>query len=824
MRALPLSVYQHPPRPRFASAPVMVAIHMLLAGWSGSIAFTPAPVAAQGVPRDAAPDSAVVLKPSGELQETLPLDARDRVPTFVSGERVTGQTDGVVTIEGGAELRRHDTVIRADRLEFDQRTSEASATGNVLINRYGNRFEGPSLQLNVETNQGRFEQPAFSLLESEGHGDASRVDLLGDDKLTAYDARYSTCPRTPGAKWMPDWLIRASRIDLDNAAQQGTAVGGVLEFKGVPILGAPYLSFPLSDARKSGVLPPTINLDNVSGLEITLPYYLNLAPNLDATLYPTLMSKRGVDLGGELRYLQPNWDGQLRAAYMPSDQLRADNRWGYSAQHNHSFAGAPGLRWLGMDGTLDARLNLNRVSDDNYWRDFPRTSTSLTTRLLASEGVLSWGQGPWSFSAGAYRWQTLQDVDAPITPPYDRLPSLAARYVLNDFSIAGVRDWDASVLAEYTRFRADASLTGQPNGSRAVAVAEISRRWERPGGYVKPRFQLHTTQYRFDTPLVNGALSASRILPTFSVDSGLVFEREASYFGRGFTQTLEPRAFFTHTPFRDQSRLPNYDSAANDFNFASIYTENAFGGQDRISDTRALTLGATSRLLDPRTGAEVVRLGLAQRIRLSDQEVVLPNAAGLPGGDPVRERLSDVLLGARVQWDPRWQVDANVQFNPKDRESVRTTLGARYTPSNFRVLSAAYRLQRGVSEQVDVGWQWPLGDLMGTPAPRTGVPGRGLGAGQWYSVGRINYSVPDSKVVDLVAGFEYDAGCWIGRVVLERLAVGTASANQRVLFQLEFSGFSRIGSNPLQSLKDNVPRYQYLREQINPPSRFQQYD
>jgi LPS-assembly protein len=165
-----------------------------------------------------------------------------------------------------------------------------------------------------------------------------------------------------------------------------------------------------------------------------------------------------------------------------------------------------------------------------------------------------------------------------------------------------------------------------------------------------------------------------------------------------------------------------------------------------------------------------------------------------------------------------------VQFNPKDRESVRTTLGARYTPTDFRVLSAAYRLQRGVSEQVDVGWQWPLGDLFGTPAPRAAVPGRGLGAGQWYSVGRVNYSMPDRKIVDLVAGFEYDAGCWIGRIVLERLAVGTASANQRVLFQLEFSGFSRIGSNPLQSLKDNVPRYQYLREQINPPSRFQQYD
>jgi LPS-assembly protein len=305
----------------------------------------------------------------------------------------------------------------------------------------------------------------------------------------------------------------------------------------------------------------------------------------------------------------------------------------------------------------------------------------------------------------------------------------------------------------------------------------------------------------------------------------MVFERTASYFGRSFTQTLEPRAFFTWTPTRDQSLLPNYDSAANDFNFASIFSENVFGGHDRISDTRALTLGASSRLLDPATGAEAVRLGLAQRYLLQDQTVVLPNAAGLAGGDPVTERFSDVLMAARVNWSPRWSTDATVQFRPSNQRSVRTTVSARYTPSDYRVLSAAYRLQRGTSEQVDLGWQWPLSDLWSKP-PVGKTPGRALGPGQWYSVGRINYSMPDSKIVDLVAGFEYDAGCWIARVVLERLQTGARSKNQQLMFQLEFTGFTRlgVGSNPLKTLKDNVPRYQYLREDINPPSRFQYHD
>ena len=767
------------------------------------------------------------LKASTKLQETLPESVGRDVPNFISGERLSGKTDGMVTIEGGAELRRHDLVIKADRLEYDQQSNEAKASGNVLINRAGNRFEGPELQLNVQSSRGYFVQPRFSLLESEGQGEASRVDFLDENRLQAHSVRYSSCPRPVEGAWKPDWELRADRIELDNAKAVGVAHGGVLAFQGMPLLGLPYLSFPLSDQRKSGMLPPTINLDNVSGLELTLPYYLNLAPTFDATLYPTLMSKRGVDLGGELRYLQPTFGGQLRAAYMPNDQLRSTDRWGYSLQHGHNVSTDGLLASMGLHSSLGLRLNLNRVSDDNYWRDFARSSTSLTSRLLANEAVVNWNQGPWDFSAGAYRWQTLQDTSAPIVPPYDRLPTVALRFAKEHQTWGGLRDWSWSLLTEHTRFQSVPALTRQANGTRGLVVARLGHRWDAPGWFIAPNLQLHHASYRFDAPLVDGSRSTSRSLPTFSLDSGLVFEREAAVFGRAFVQTLEPRAFFTWTPTRDQSSLPNYDSAANDFNFATVYTENTFGGHDRIADLRALTVGVTSRLLDPGSGAEVVRLGLAQRLLLRDQTVILPGqscaSSGAAGCSPVINRLSDVLLGARVQWSPRWSTDANIQYSTDERESVRTTISGRYTPGDYRVLSAAYRLQRGTSEQLDIGWQWPLSDLWSRTPPGRQT-GRALGPQQWYGVGRVNYSMPDRKIVDLVAGFEYDAGCWIGRVVFERLTTGLTTATQRVLLQVEFSGFSRIGSNPLQTLKTNVPRYQYLREDINPPNRFQQYD
>ncbi|GAC1599739.1 MAG: LPS-assembly protein LptD [Ramlibacter sp.] len=786
--------------PRFALSPVALVACVLLHS----------PAHAQAVSAPAAPDvGSPVLKPSTMLREDLPAAVRPSLPTFLSGERASGRTDLDTLIEGDAELRRGDMVIRSDRLEYYQPDDLAKARGNVRINRAGNTFEGPLLEMKVDAFEGFFLAPRYHFLKNDAYGEAERVDFLDDKRAVIRNATYTTCQRRPGPSWLPDWIIRAASIRIDNEEETGVATGAVLSFMQVPILPVPQLSFPLSDKRKSGLLPPTFGLDSLNGIEYTLPYYWNIAPNRDATFYPSLMSKRGIDLGGEFRYLERTYEGKLRANYMPTDILRDRGRWGYSFVQTGSFTtGFAGLGGIGLN------LNLNRVSDDNYWRDFSRSGGSLTQRLLASDGALTWNRGNFSLYARALKWQTLQDVSSPIVPPYDRLPQVVGRYTRSNLA-GGV---DASVEVDSTQFHSDRTLTGQPNAKRTYVRTQISRPWQSPGWFFTPRLQLHATNYQFDQPLAaNGLTNANRAVPTLSLDSGLVFERDASFFGRAFRQTLEPRAFYVHTPFRDQSFLPNYDSAATDFNFATIYTENAFGGNDRISDNNLLTLGATTRLIDPDTGAEAARFGVAQRLRFKDQLVTLPGVA------PVSERLSDLLFGASINWAPQWSTDATVQYNPKTERSVRSTIGARYNPGNYRVVSAAYRLQRGSSEQLDIGWQWPINDLWGDKGHKL-APGMGEGEGRWYSVGRLNYSVPDRKLVDAVVGLEYDAGCWLGRVVVERLQSSTSSANKRILFQLEFVGFTRLGSNALQSLKDNIPRYQYLREQVTAPSRFSNYD
>jgi LPS-assembly protein len=774
----------------------------------------------QGVP--AAPVQGLVLRSSPMLEEAISQRQEQEGAIYLQGQRLRVRPDLDLVVEGEASIRKPGVSIQAGRLSFDQSQDVVEATGQVRMNRPGSVLTGPKLTLQIDSFQGTLTQPTFELYKSGAYGQAAQIDFVDDQRAIVREASYTTCRRTPGPEWLPAWVLKATRLNLDEEESTVRAEGVQLRFQDVPVLGIPAVTFPMTSERKSGLLPPVVGITTNNGVELAQPYYFDIAPNRDATVTTHLMSKRGVAVDTEFRYLERDYSGQARLNLMPTDSLRDQARWGWSSQHN-------GTLDTGLDsvGRVGLGLNLNRVSDDDYWRDFPRSGLALTQRLLPSTGVLSWGRGNLSMTAQVQRWQTLQDITAPITPPYDRAPQIGLRY--GQWQADGL-DW--SVQADTTRFEASydripmASTALRPvprNGERSFVLAQVSRPWIRPWGFVTPKLQLHATRYQLDQPLDSGERSANRVLPTFSLDSGLVYERETQWFGRGVTQTLEPRAFYARTPFRDQSLLPVYDSGATDFNLSTIYSENAYVGHDRLVDNDALTLGVTSRFFDADNGAEMLRVGMAQRIRFSDQKVVLPDQTAAQAG------LSDLLLGAGVRWDDRWALDATVQVNSQTDRVSRSTLQGRYSPSPYRVLNAAYRLNQGVSEQVDLGWQWPLSDLLGrrdaaTETAWTRTPGQGLGPDRWYSVGRLNFSLTEGRMVDSLLGLEYDGGCWIGRIAFERIQSTVSTATSRLLFQLEFIGLARVGASPLNALRTNIPRYQNLRDSTVEPSRFQHYE
>ena len=756
-------------------------------------AASTAPAAAAG---EETVDAPLRLVPSLELAPPPRGDAARWRSTVLRADRLQARPDLDVVAEGRVEFRRAGTVIRADRISYDSAEDRANAKGNVRVSRDGNHYWGPELQLQVQRFEGFFLEPQFTLGRTGAGGSAQRFEFVDASRSVAVNATYTSCPRDGSGD--PDWLLKADRVRLDLEANEGVAEGAVLRFLGVPILGFPVLTFPLTDERKSGWLPPTINLDSKSGLELAVPYYWNIAPNRDATITPAALTRRGAALGAEFRYLEPGDQGRIELDGLPNDRVAQRDRWLADFAHTGSRAA------MNLNYAVDAI----RVSDDDYWKDFSRQIRSFTTRLLpatASVEQTSARQGlDWRWYLGTQRWQVLASGDptTEIISPYDRSAQLGAR--VDGGLPLGLRIDAESEVNRFALAEGQPSFL-RPNGWRWHGLASLTRPWETPATWVRPKVMLNVASYDVDEPMVDGRTRATRTIPTFSIDSGAVFERDSTWFGKAQRQTLEPRLFYANTPFREQLTLPNFDSAPIDFNTVSVYTENAFSGIDRVSDGHQITGGVTSRWLDANTGAETLRLGLAQRYLFRDLRVT-------PDGVPLTQRLSDLLLDGSTSLVPSWQFDVSLQYSAELSRPVRSIVGVRYLPEPFHALSATYRYARGSSEQVELGWQWPVYRGNSEGAPRPGKCG-----GTLYAVGRVNYSVRDSSFTDSIAGFEYDAGCWIARFVAERLSVGRTEATTRLLIQLELVGLSRIGSNPLQVLKDNIPGYRLLREERKGP-------
>ena len=743
------------------------------------------------------------LEPSTRLQPPPRADAAQQLPIVLQADVIRGQPGLQTAAEGNVEFRRGRLVIRANQLAYDAPLDLATARGDVRVVRDSARYTGTELALKVQRFEGYFLLPEFEFPRLGAGGSADRLDFLDEMRSRATNAQYTSCPRDGPDE--PAWVLKARSVSLDMESNEGIAEGAVLRFLGLPILALPRLSFPLGDQRRSGWLPPSVNFDNRGGLELGVPYYWDIAPNRDATVAPRLITRRGVALDAEFRYLEPAYQGSVGLEWLPHDRVAGRGREALQWAHEGRFGNA-----------THYSADLVRVSDDEWWKDFRSAGGSLTTRLLplrlGVEHSFSLGPAQGLVQGLAYaralRWQVLQAADAPIASPYQRSPQVGLRL---GGPLGALRYTLETEYNHFTLPSGELERAGRLSGQRLHLLGALSLPFRPPGWWVVPRMSVNAASYD-NRSLQPGPLrSNSRVIPSFSVDAGLELERTTQAFGRQLQQTLEPRLLYVNTPYRAQSQFPVYDAAAKDFNFVSIFTDNAFSGVDRVSDAHQVTAGFTTRLVDTVSGAEALRLGLVQRYLLRRQ-LVTAQPDGTPDGAPLEQRLSDLLLLGSTSVVTHWTLDAALQYSPDNSRAVRSIIGARYSPGPFRTVGATYRLARGVSEQLEFGWQWPL---WGQAAESSSRRDKSAGActGAWYAVGRVNYSLKDRRTTDSVLGAEYDAGCWIARFVAERLSTGRSEATTRVLLQLELVGLSRLGSNPLKVLKDNIPGYRLLRDE-----------
>ena len=745
------------------------------------------------------------LRESRSLQLHPGIDV-NQLPVFTRSESVQGDPDDRIVLEGDAEVRRNDVILKGTRIDYDRAAEVLDAQGDVRLLREGSVITGPALRLDMASDSGEFENPEFYVATTGGSGEAEKAEFLSRTQTRLHEVIYSGCPCPE-----PDWYIRARQVDLDFDTEQGLARSGVVYFKGVPILGAPILSFPLSDKRKSGFLPPTFGLTSRSGAQFTLPYYLNLAPNYDATLYPMIFARRGMQLGAEFRYLGAGYQGQVYGAIMPHDrESERSNRWYYSASHQQDLGRGFGLGW-----------DLQRASDDDYFRDFSAVALDRASTVTLPQSVtLSWANPYFSAQLTPVQYQVLQDVDSPITPPYDMLPR---------FTFAGNRyDWkglDLRMAGEAVRFRrvpwlATGEALPREEGTRLSIYPSITMPILRPGWFITPKAGVHASSYHtdfnrslyYDPDSPAGGLreydirSANRVLPILSLDTGLIFERDATLFGRSMTQTLEPRLYYLYVPYRDQRTIPVYDTALADFGFSQLFSENLFsGGWDRIANANQLTAALSTRWLDGASGVERARLSAAQRVYFADQRVTLPGEA------PRSNERSDFLFEVAGSLTDDLSGQATIQYNPYIHRLEQSSISARWDAARLATVYAGYRyirrsFQQSGQEQVSMAVQWPF-------------------ATNWYGVGRVDYSMQDSRFTQVLGGVEYNGGCcWTARVVAQRYAVSSESSNTALFFQLELNGLGSLGTDPLETLRRNIPGYQPVSRPIQPGTPFERYE
>ncbi|MGA9828217.1 MAG: LPS assembly protein LptD [Rhodanobacteraceae bacterium] len=690
---------------------------------------------------------------------------RGSTPADFSAVKVqSGDAHGYV-LEGDAELRRLDQLLRADTLSYDTDTTAYVATGHVryqdrAVLMSANRAKGAT-----KPEHATLDNVRYQLLGSRGNGRAAHADMSDPDHAHLAQTTYSTCDIDD-----PQWELRAPDMTLDQTEGIGRAHDMTFRVGGVPIFWLPYARFPLNDERESGFLYPDIGYSDRRGFDVTLPYYLNLAPNYDATLFPHLMTQRGLMLGGEFRYLVPGSHGQVEFTYLPDDRLADRDRGSFEWKDSTSFS----ENW-------GASVNINRVSDDRYFEDFGRSLTTAATSLLPSRVYVNGHGDWWSASLGGDEYQITDPTLPGSSEPYRRLP----RATFNgEHPLAGDLEW--GIDSEAVAFSKNDALDGR----RIDLFPYLAWPIETAAWFVRPQVGYRYTRYQLDR---NENSSPTRGVPIFTLDSGLIFERSLQLGNQAYTQTLEPRAFYLRVPYRNQDDLPIFDTQLVPFSFGQLFRTNQFVGADRQSDANNLTLALTTRFLEDATGDERLAASIGEIRYFDDQRVQLPctvDGVVLPSCVPTDFSGSTYVGELDLHIADRSRLVLDQQWNPNTSQTDLSVVSFQQRFRTDGLFNFSYRFRRNVLEQVDVSTLLPI-----TPS--------------WRVIARENFSFRDHETLERLVGIEHDSCCVAWRLLARHwIHNAQGNADNALYFEIEFKGIGSVGQRTDDFLRRGILGYQ----------------
>jgi LPS-assembly protein len=734
-------------------------------------------------------------------------------PTDVTGDDLDGVEGEQISLQGNVFLRRGDQVLATDKLDYDQQTETYKAEGSVRYQDGGMRLVAERAEGDQAKDRHKLENIRYQLLTRRGNGGAESIEMVGS-KGSMRRSSYSTCP--PESRL---WELRAQRIDVDTEEGIGTARNATLHVGKVPVLYLPWFRFPVDDKRRTGLLYPAISSSGRNGFDWRQPIYLNLAPNYDATLVPRFMSKRGLQLGGEFRYLTETGRGEFDAAFLPSDELtdreRAEEILEGVPAANRRRDDRGFLRFAGSQNlgpAWQARSHLLWISDPRYLDDANGTLNGAAASFVQSDIGL-YGRGrTWEAGFMADHWQladyTLRDANL----PFNRLPRSYARW---EKRFAG--PFSVGTDAEAVRFD-HPEYTG---GTRVDLKPYARMSLEGSSWFLTPTIAWRYTAYDLegdaadrarsfalrnglnpDDPAVIASLSPTfrdnrinRSTPIATIDAGLFFERGVTIGENSYLNTLEPRLFYFNAPYRDQSGIPLFDTRPLTFSWGQLFRDNRYAGADRQADGNQLTLAVSSRLIRESDGMEKFAASIGQIRYFEDSRVVVPGEA------PIEQGKSAWVADASYAPNDRWTISGSYQWDPKAGRRDLASLRTRYLLGDAGIVNLGYRYRRDLLEQVDMSFLYPI-----TPS--------------WSVLGRYYYSLQDKQLLESIAGVQWESCCLAVRLVGRRYLRNREEGelNSAIQLEIELKGLGSVGPDTESRLRRAILGYYRDDLSLVPPA------
>ncbi|MGB0845318.1 MAG: LPS-assembly protein LptD [Thiolinea sp.] len=681
----------------------------------------------------------------------LPADVQAGA-VYIEADQAMFREAGPSILQGDVLIARNKTLLRADQATYSKETQQVTAKGEVYLISAGLELQSEQLNYNLESDTGSIQQANYQVDSADGRGGSETIIREENDITRMVNASYTTCPVDNES-----WRIQAGSIELDHANEQGTARNLSLQINNTPLLYLPYFSFPLTDKRKSGLLTPSFGSSENSGVRVSLPYYFNLAPNYDLTVTPNFFSKRGVQLESEFRYLFPKHDGTFRYEFLYGDNERnGDNRYYFDLEH-YSHTGPNSELTLRAEG----------VSDNNYFNDL---GTSLAaSSIVKLERTLSYNkiEADWSFSALVQDYQVLDNS----TEAYARLPQIKAQWRPNKDEDGP--DWQLD--GEYTFF----SDTNAVDGHRADLHLGVKQRFSNAFAYITPSASLRHTAYQLDQTTDK---TISRTLPTASLDAGMFFERELR--DGKWIQTLEPRLYYTFTPFKDQSAIPVFDSSGKTLSYSQLFNSNRFTGKDRIEDANRLSTSITTRIQDTENGREVFRASIGQMYHFDERQVTLPGETLETGSR------SEVVFEAAGELNASTRMTATAFVDTSEKQVSASQLRINYKDRKERILNLGYSQRKGEYEATHLSFATPVTQ-------------------EWKFAGGYEHDLQNDRMLEALLGMEYRSCCWKGRIAGRKyLLSDNTTYDDAIFIEVELKGLGNFGSGARNFLSNRIYGYE----------------